>query len=407
MRGADEQPGSMFSYVSLEERVPPDHPLRAIRRITDRALERLSPRFGTLYVNFGRPSIPPEKLLRALLLQALYTIRSERQLMEQLDYNLLFRWFVGLGMDDAVWSPTTFTKNRDRLLDGDIAAAFFEAVLIHADTARLLSDEHFTVDGTLLEAWASQKSFRPRDEEPPDGRRRQSDRQFSRPAPHERDPSVDDRSRCAAVQEGAGPRGAPRLLGPCADGASVGPDRQTDGHAGRRPRRTRRRARDDRGRARSRIASRSRPTRATTRATSSPTLRAMTATPHVAQHTTGRRSAIDARTTRHAGYAISQRKRKLVEQGFGWMKTIGGLRKLRHRGGPLVTWIFTFTAAAYNIVRLRRLLDPRPYDRRANAHAAPLRLSSSPDRFSPRAITTDRRRAPGGLDMNVTSSAAC
>src|SRR5436190_18022094 len=169
MRGTDERTGAMFSYVSLEERVPPEHPLRAVRRITDRALERLSPRFGTLYVNFGRPSIPPEKLLRALVLQALYTIRSERQLMEQLDFNLLFRWFVGLGIDDAVWSPTTFTKNRDRLLEGDIASAFFEAVLIHADTARLLSDEHFTVDGTLLEAWASHKSFRPRDEEPPTG----------------------------------------------------------------------------------------------------------------------------------------------------------------------------------------------------------------------------------------------
>ena len=169
MRGADEQPGSMFSYVSLEDRVPQDHPLRAIRRITDRALERLSPRFGAMYVHFGRPSIPPERLLRALLLQALYTIRSERQLMEQLDYNLLFRWFVGLGMDDAVWAPTTFTKNRDRLLDGDVAAAFFAAILRHADAERLLSDEHFTVDGTLLEAWASQKSFRPRDEEPPTG----------------------------------------------------------------------------------------------------------------------------------------------------------------------------------------------------------------------------------------------
>ena len=167
MRGADEQSGSMFSYVSLEERVPPDHPLRAIRRITDRALAQLSPQFGRLYINFGRPSIAPEKLLRALLLQAIYTIRSERQLIEQLDYNLLFRWFVGVGMDDAVWSPTTFTKNRDRLLDGDIASAFFEAVLIHADTARLLSDDHFTVDGTLLEAWASQKSFRPRDQDPP------------------------------------------------------------------------------------------------------------------------------------------------------------------------------------------------------------------------------------------------
>ena len=167
MRGADEQTGSMFSYVSLEERVPQDHPLRAIRRITDRALERLSPRFGTLYINFGRPSIPPEQLLRALLLQSLYSVRSERQLMEQLDYNILFRWFVGLGLDDAVWSPTTFTKNRDRLLRGDIAQAFLEAVLIHADTARLLSDDHFTVDGTLLEAWASQKSFQRRDDEPP------------------------------------------------------------------------------------------------------------------------------------------------------------------------------------------------------------------------------------------------
>src|SRR5262245_5545883 len=161
MRGSDDQPGSMFSYVSLEERVPPDHPLRAIRRITDRALERLSPKFGALYVKFGRPSIPPERLLRALLLQALYTIRSERQLIEQIEYNLLFRWFVGLGIDDAVWAPTTFTKNRDRLLDGDIAAAFFDAVLLHADTARLLSDEHFTVYQTLWGAWPSPIRSRP------------------------------------------------------------------------------------------------------------------------------------------------------------------------------------------------------------------------------------------------------
>ncbi len=167
MRGNDQQNGRMFSYVSPEERVPDDHPLRTIRRITDRALERLSPQFGTLYVNFGRPSVPPEKLLRALLLQAFYSIRSERLLMEQLEYNILFRWFVGLGMDDPVWDATTFTKNRDRLLRGDIAEAFFQAVLLHAETERLLSDEHFTVDGTLLEAWASHKSFRPRDEDPP------------------------------------------------------------------------------------------------------------------------------------------------------------------------------------------------------------------------------------------------
>ena len=270
MRGADEQPGSMFSYVSLEERVPPDHPLRAIRRITDRALDRLSPQFGRLYIHFGRPSIPPEQLLRALLLQALYTIRSERQLMEQLDYNLLFRWFVGLGMDDPIWAPTTFTKNRDRLLDGDIAAAFFDAVLVHAEAERLLSDEHFTVDGTLLEAWASQKSFRPRDEEPPHGRWQQSDGQFPPAAPHECDASLDDRSRRAAVQESPGPRSPARLLGPCPDGAPVGPDCADRGDAGRWLRRTRRGARDARGPCPVRTASPSPPTRATTRATLSP-----------------------------------------------------------------------------------------------------------------------------------------
>ena len=357
MRGADEQPGSMFSYISPEERVPHDHPLRAIRRITDRALERLSPRFGRLYVKFGRPSVPPEKLLRALLLQALYTIRSERQLMEQLDYNILFRWFVGLGMDDAVWAPTTFTKNRDRLLDGDIAQAFFEAVLIHADTARVLSDEHFTVDGTLLEAWASHKSFRPRDEEPPSaggggnptvnfhGQRRTNETHHSTTDPDARlykkargrearlgylgHVLMEHRSglivkATVTPADGYGERDAGLVMIAAVPGChriTVAADKGYD--------------------TRDFVAE----------------LRAMTVTPHIAQHTTGRRSALDGRTTRHAGYAISQRKRKLVEQGFGWMKTVGGLRKLRHRGGPLVTWIFTFTAAAYNIVRLRRLLS--------------------------------------------------
>jgi transposase len=356
MRGADEQPGSMFSYVSLEARVPADHPLRVIRRITDRALERLSPRFGTLYIQFGRPSVPPEKLLRALLLQALYTIRSERQLMEQIDYNLLFRWFVGLGMDDAVWAPTTFTKNRDRLLAGDIAAAFFEAVLLHAESARLLSDEHFTVDGTLLQAWASQKSFRPRDEDPP--------------TPGGGNPSVNfhgERRRNETHQSTTDPdarlykkaRGREAHLGYLGHvlmehrsglivNAMVTP---ADGYGERAaalamvqhvPGRHRITVAGDKGYdTREFVAE----------------LRTMHVTPHVAQHTTGRRSAVDARTTRHPGYAISQQKRKLVEQGFGWMKTIGGLRQLRHRGGPLVEWIFTFTAAAYNIVRLRRLVD--------------------------------------------------
>lgn len=357
MRGADEQPGSMFSYISPEERVPKDHPLRAIRRITDRALERLSPRFGTLYVKFGRPSVPPEKLLRALLLQAIYTIRSERQLMEQLDYNILFRWFVGLGMDDAVWSPTTFTKNRDRLLDGDIAQAFFEAVLIHADTARLLSDEHFTVDGTLLEAWASHKSFRPRDEEPPStdgggnptvnfhGQRRTNDTHRSTTDP---DARLYKKARGREARLGYLGHVLMEHRSGLIVKATVTP---ADGHGERDAAVVM--IEDVLGRHRITVAAdKGYDTRDFVAG-----LRAMTVTPHIAQHTTGRRSALDGRTTRHAGYAISQQKRKLVEQGFGWMKTVGGLRKLRHRGGTLVTWIFTFTAAAYNIVRLRRLLS--------------------------------------------------
>ncbi len=357
MRGADEQSGSMFSYVSLEDRVPPDHPLRAIRRITDRALERLSPQFGTLYIRFGRPSVPPEKLLRALLLQALYTIRSERQLMEQLDYNLLFRWFVGLGLDAAVWSPTTFSKNRERLLTGDIATAFFEAVLLHAETERLLSDDHFTVDGTLLKAWASHKSFQPRDQDPPSAGGGNPTRDFhGQPRSNMTHQSTTDPD--ARLYKKA--RGREAHLGYLGHvlmehrsglivNATVTP---ADGHGERdaalvmierRP-----------GRHRLTVAAdKAYDTRDFVK-----NLRAMHVTPHVAQFTASphRGSAIDGRTTRHPGYTISQQKRKLVEQSFGWMKTVGGLRQLRHRGGPLVTWIFTFTAAAYNIVRMRRLL---------------------------------------------------
>lgn len=358
MRGADEQPGSMFSYVSLETRVPADHPLRAIRRITDRALERLSPRLGTLYINFGRPSIPPEKLLRALLLQALYTIRSERQLMEQLDYNLLFRWFVGLGIDDPVWSPTTFTKNRDRLLDGDIAAAFFDAILIHADTAHLLSHEHFTVDGTLLEAWASQKSFRPRDQDPPAGAGGNPTVNFHgqrrRNATHASTTDPDARLYKKAQGREAHLGYLGHVLmehrsGLIVDAVVTPADGFGERYAGLEMV--------------ARVPGDHRMTVAGDKAYDDRffvgELRHLGATPHVAQAATTpwRRSAIDARTTRHPGYVVSQQKRKLVEQGFGWMKTVGGLRKLRHRGGPLVTWIFTFTAAVYNIVRMRRLLE--------------------------------------------------
>jgi transposase len=358
MRGSDEQAGSMFSYVSLEDRVPPDHPLRAVRRITDRALERLSPQFGTLYVKFGRPSIPPERLLRALLLQALYTIRSERQLMEQIDFNLLFRWFVGLGIDDPVWAPTTFTKNRDRLLDGDVAAAFFDAILRHADRDQLLSDEHFTVDGTLLEAWASHKSFQPRDPEPPTGGggaatgdfRGQRRRNTTHRSTSDPDARLYKKAHGRAAQLGYLGHVLMEHRSGLIVKTAVTP---ADGYGERDaaltmvtaiPGQHRITLAGDKGYdIRDFVAE----------------LRTMHVTPHIAQHTTHRRSAIDRRTTRHAGYAISQQKRKLVEQGFGWMKTIGGLRKLRHRGGRLVSWVFTFTAAAYNIVRLRRLL-PAP-----------------------------------------------
>jgi transposase len=358
MRGDDRQTGWMFSYVSPEERVPADHPLRAIRRMTDAIFERLSPQFDRLYSRIGRPSIPPEKLLRALLLQGFYTVRSERLLIEQLQYNLLFRWFVGLSMDDPVWDATTFTKNRDRLLEGDIADAFFREVLAEATAAGLVSDEHFTVDGTLLEAWASQKSFRRRDTpvDPPDdpgnptinfrGEQRKNDTHQSTTDPdarlykkstgaeaklaylghllmENRNGLIVDAMVTAATGK-AERDAALTMLGDLPDGGriTVGSDTNYD-------------------------------TRDFVRHT-----REMGVTPHVSQYpeTDRRGSAIDARTTRHPGYDISQRKRKLVEQAFGWMKTVGVLRKLHHRGGLLVDWIFTFHAAAYNLVRLRRLL---------------------------------------------------
>ena len=359
MRGDDEHAGYMFSYLSPEQRVPADHPLRPIRQMTDAIFERLSLRFDRLYSDMGRPSIAPEKLLRALLLQVLYTVRSERQLMEQLNYNMLFRWFVGLSMDDPVWDPTTFTKNRDRLLAGDIAEAFFAEVLTAIKDEGLLSAEHFTVDGTLLEAWASHKSFKPKgdDDAPPDDPKNPTVNfhgDVRRNDTHQSTTDPDARLYKKAAGREAKLAYLGHLLtenrhGFIVDTAVTEANGTAERDAailmlGELPVTTRRVT----------IAGdRNYDTRAWVAA-----VRAMHVTPHVAQYppTVHRHSAIDERTTRHRGYAISQRKRKLVEQAFGWMKTVGLLRRLRHRGGGLVDWIFSFTAAAYNLVRWRNLV---------------------------------------------------
>ena len=361
MRGDDTQPVALFSYVQLEDRIPADHPLRLVRALVDPMLVALSPRFEAMYAKQGRPSIAPEKLLRALLLQGLSTIRSERQLMEQLNYTLLFRWFVGLGIDDPVWVPTVFTKNRERLLGGDIAEALLHEVLQVAQRRGLLSNEHFTVDGTLLDAWASHKSFRPKDEPPPpDGLGRKPSRDFRGEqrsnATHVS--TTDPDARLARKSN----HGAARLsyqasvLMDNRHGLIVATDvRSPSYHAegeaaiellATLPPRQRRRTRGaDKGYDHPVLI---------------PAIRALNVTPHVAPniHATKPTSALDARTTRHPGYLQSQRKRKLVEQRFGWSKTVGLLRQLRHRGRERVAGIVSFTHAAYNLVRLRTLIGP-------------------------------------------------
>ena len=356
MRGDDSKQGAMFSYVLLEQRVPENHPLRSIRTMVDQALVELSEAFEGLYSRVGRPSIPPEKLLRALLLQVLYTIRSERMLMEQLDYNLLFRWFVGLGMDDSVWVPTVFSKNRDRLLEGDIAKEFFVRVLDQAKNRRLLSSEHFTVDGTLIEAWAGQKSFRKKEEPndtPPDdpgnptvnfhGEKRSN-------ATHE---STTD-PEAKLFKKGKGREAKLSYMGHVLmenrNGLVVNAElTAATGKAEREAALSMLEQVPGRGQV-TVGADKGYDTKDFVAKT-----RALDVTPHVAQNTSGRRSAIDGRTTRHAGYTISQRIRKRVEEVFGWMKTIGLMRKTRHKGVNRVGWMFVFAAAAYNLVRMRNL----------------------------------------------------
>ena len=389
MRGTDEVTGSLFSYVNLEERIPARHPLRAVREIVNEALASLDAEFDRLYSAEGRPSIAPERLLRASLIQILFSVRSERQLMEQMRYNLLFRWFVGLGIDDPVWVPTVFSKNRDRLLTTDMARKFLAAILAHREVAPLLSDEHFSVDGTLIKAWASIKSFQPKGESAPPNEggdpggppsdcsnaapdQPQTETEttpMTRPVRQDRNAEVDFRGEKRSNATHASTTdpearlykkspGAGALL--CFMGHTLMENRsglvvqadltQADGHAERRaalamihrhaPGSTRRLTLGaDKGYDSADFVA---------------ALRQACVTPHVAQK--ARHSAIDGRTTRHAGYALSQKRRKKIEEPFGWAKTVGGMAQTAYRGIERVRARFTLTMAACNLARLPRLL---------------------------------------------------
>jgi transposase len=392
MRGSDEASGSLFSYVDLEDRIPAWHPLRKIRAVVNDALRGLDAEFDRLYAHEGRPSIPPERLIRASLLQILYSVRSERQLMEQMNYNLLFRWFVGLGVDDPVWVPTVFTKNRDRLLTTDMSRRIMAAILAHREVAPLLSDDHFSVDGTLVKAWASMKSFQakpdadapddddgpgdppsfdltPSDPTPSSDPSEPETPPMTRPARRTRNTEVDfrgERRSNATHASKTDPEarlfkkspGAGAML--CFMGHTLMENRsglvvqadltRADGHAERRA------ALDMLNR--QSPGSTRRLTLAADRGYDSADfvaeLRRMVVTPHVAQK--ARHSAIDGRTTRHSGYAQSQRRRKKIEEPFGWAKTVGGMAQTLYRGIERVRARFTLPMAACNLARLPKLL---------------------------------------------------
>jgi transposase len=364
MRGSDASSGSLFSYVDLEDRVPAKHPLRLIKGIVDDVLVSLDVEFERLYEGTGRQSIAPERLLRASLLQAFYSVRSERQLMEQIDYNLLFRWFVGLGIDDRVWDHSTFSKNRDRLLDADVAAKFLEAVLRHPKVKRFLSDDHFSVDGTLVEAWASLKSFRAKDggDEPPSaGRNGERDFHGEKRANDTHESTTDPDAKL--FRKG---NGQPAKL--CYMGHALMENRSglvVQAHLGQASGTAEREAAIHMVHHQSPGSSR-RITLGADKGYDAASfvgeLRQMAVTPHIARNDTmtkngkRRRSSVDGRTTRHAGYAASQRVRKRIEEAFGWAKTVGGLAKTKLRGTKRVAFKFTFTMAAYNLIRLPRLL---------------------------------------------------
>ena len=356
MRGADRQSAKLFSYLSPEALVPPDHPLRHIRLLVNAALDRLSAEFDAIYAEAGRPSVPPERLLRALRLQAFFSVRSERQLMEQLAYNMMFRWFVGLSMDAPVWDVTVFTKNRDRLLGGDIARKFLAEVVADPKIRPLLSDEHFSVDGTMIDAFASMKSFRPRDgggDPPAPGRN--SERDFhGEKLSNETHASTTDAD--ARLYKKA--KGQPARL--CHLGHVVMENRNGLVVAASLTPATGTAEREAAVAMVEALGGSERITLGADKAYDTADfvaeMRRLRVTPHVAQNDTNRRSAIDRRTTRHLGYAVSLRKRKRIEEVFGWMKTAAGTRKTRHRGTARVGWMFTLTAAAYNLVRMPKLL---------------------------------------------------
>jgi transposase len=346
----------MFSYLSPETMVPRDHPLRAIRPLADAALDRLSSAFNKLYSVVGRPSIPPEQLLRALLLQAFFTVRSERQLMEQLTYNMMFRWFVGLSMDAPVWDVTVFTKNRERLLAGDIACGFLQALLADPRVKPLLSDDHFSVDGTLIEAWASMKSFRPKDgggEPPADGRNGERDFHGEKRSNETHASTSDPDARLYKKATGQ----AAKL---CHMGHVVMENRSGLVVAASATLATGTAEREAAEAMVGELPAGGRITLGADKAYDTADfvagMRQMDVTAHVAQNDKRRRSAIDGRTTRHAGYKVSLRVRKRIEEVFGWMKTVGGQRKTRYRGTARMGWMFTLAAAAYNLIRMPKLL---------------------------------------------------
>jgi transposase len=370
MRGRDDRSEGLFSYVRLEERVPKDHPLRPIRALADEALGRLNGRFNELYSGMGRPSIAPEMLLRAALLQAFFSVRSERQLMEQIDYNLLFRWFVGLPLDASVWHPTVFTHNRDRLLEADVAREFLSALMGLPKVTSLLSSDHFSVDGTLIEAFASMKSLRPKDGsgEPP-GPGRNSERNFhqEKRSNETHASTTDPDARLYRKAEGRESRLCfmGHVLMENRNGLAV--EARLTQATGTAEREAALAMLDQRGH-RSDTKTRRRITLGADKAYDVidfvESLRERKVTPHIAVQGTVsklgkvRKTGIDGRTLRHIGYAISQRCRKRIEEIFGWVKKPGGLAKAKVRGRPKVEAVFTFTVIAYNLVRLPKLIAP-------------------------------------------------